>query len=101
MWGCAVLLRRMQGGVIGQVLYTSLFHAGQARGEALDYSSGSNQAKHSRASFIPSFDPCIVFGILQEGNKGIHASFCAICSELMEVYNIDFERWLQYVPFRV
>ncbi len=25
----------------------------------------------------------------------VHASYCAICSELQEVYNIDFERFIQ------
>lgn len=29
-----------------------------------------------------------------------HASFCHCCLELGEVFNIDFERWTNFVPFR-
>jgi len=33
--------------------------------------------------------------------SGAHATFCGVCSELQEVYNIDFERFIQHIPFRV
>eukprot|EP00983_Pelagomonas_calceolata_P097557 1158263-Pelagomonas_calceolata.AAC.2 len=34
-----------------------------------------------------------VFGVLR--CAGAHATFCGVCSELQEVYNIDFERFIQ------
>lgn len=37
----------------------------------------------------------------QEANSSIHTSFCPVCCELTEVYNIDFERFIQFVPFRL
>jgi hypothetical protein len=38
---------------------------------------------------------------LQAANAMQHMTYCAVCSELQEVYNIDFERFIQYVPFRM
>lgn len=34
-------------------------------------------------------------------NAEPHVTFCRACAELMEVYNVDFERFIQHVPFRV
>jgi hypothetical protein len=32
---------------------------------------------------------------LQDGNLAAHATFCAFCCDLQEVFNIDFERFIQ------
>lgn len=34
------------------------------------------------------------------GNRPVHRTFCPLCRELAEIYNIDFERFIEVVPFR-
>lgn len=33
-------------------------------------------------------------------NAPVHSSFCPLCRELGELINIDFERFIEVVPFR-
>jgi len=36
----------------------------------------------------------------KEMNMPVHTSFCSICQDLQEVFGVDFDRFIQYVPFR-
>lgn len=44
---------------------------------------------------------CTAYPCSQAANAVQHMTYCAVCAELQEVYNIDFERFIQYVPFRM
>mmetsp|Transcript_6367 Transcript_6367/g.14131 ORF Transcript_6367/g.14131 Transcript_6367/m.14131 type:complete len:224 (+) Transcript_6367:65-736(+) len=36
----------------------------------------------------------------RQANAPHHATFCALCSELASVFNVDLERFTSYIPFR-
>lgn len=37
----------------------------------------------------------------RQDNAPLHSSYCALCDDLRDVLSIDFERFIEYIPFRV
>ncbi|KAG2454263.1 hypothetical protein HYH02_001295 [Chlamydomonas schloesseri] len=39
-------------------------------------------------------------GACREANAPLHGSFCALCCELAQVFNLSFDSFIEWVPFR-